>query len=54
MRESGIPREQIFVTTKVWNSDQGYQNTLRAFDRSLKELGLGYGTHSHPQLRTKY
>lgn len=42
VRESGIPREQIFVTTKVWNSDQGYQNTLRAFDRSLNELGLGY------------
>lgn len=47
VRESGIPREQIFVTTKVWNSDQGYQNTLRAFDRSLNELGLGYGTRRH-------
>lgn len=42
VRESGIPREEVFVTTKVWNSDQGYQNTLRAFDRSLNELGLGY------------
>lgn len=37
---SGIPRDEIFVTTKVWNSDQGYDNTLRAFDQSLKLLGL--------------
>ncbi|CAM6085722.1 unnamed protein product [Calypogeia fissa] len=42
VRESGIPREEIFVTTKLWNSDHGYQNTLRAFDRSLKEFGLDY------------
>lgn len=40
--ESGIPREEIFVTTKLWNSDQGYQNTLRAIDASLKDLGLDY------------
>ena len=38
--ESGIPREEIFVTTKVWNSDQGYDRTLQAFDHSLKLLGL--------------
>jgi diketogulonate reductase-like aldo/keto reductase len=40
--ESGIEREEIFITTKVWNSDQGYQSTLAACDRSLKLLGLPY------------
>ncbi|WP_405451979.1 aldo/keto reductase [Streptomyces achromogenes] len=39
---SGLPREEIFVTTKVWNSDQGYDATLRAFDTSLAKLGLDY------------
>ena len=38
--ESGIARDEIFVTTKVWNSDQGYDRTLQAFDHSLKLLGL--------------
>jgi 2,5-diketo-D-gluconate reductase A len=38
--ESGVPRDDIFVTTKVWNSDQGYDRTLHAFDHSLKLLGL--------------
>ena len=42
VRESGIEREEIFITTKVWNSDQGYQSTLAACDRSLKLLGLPY------------
>ncbi|MFC0297639.1 aldo/keto reductase [Geobacillus jurassicus] len=42
IRESGIPREQVFVTTKVWNTDQGYETTLKAFDRSLKKLGFDY------------
>ncbi|CUA80671.1 aldo/keto reductase [Anoxybacillus suryakundensis] len=42
IRESGIPRDQIFVTTKVWNSDQGYEATLKAFDTSLKKLGFDY------------
>ncbi|MER6912025.1 aldo/keto reductase [Streptomyces sp. NPDC000594] len=37
---SGIPREELFVTTKVWNTDQGYDTTLRAFDASLERLGL--------------
>ncbi len=37
---SGIPRDEIFVTTKVWNSDQGYDRTLRAFDKSLKLLNV--------------
>ncbi|GHG98495.1 aldo/keto reductase [Streptomyces rubradiris] len=39
---SGVPREEIFVTTKVWNSDHGYDATLRAFDASLAKLGLDY------------
>jgi 2,5-diketo-D-gluconate reductase A len=39
---SGLPREDIFVTTKLWNSDQGYDSTLRAFDTSLSKLGLEY------------
>ncbi|MEU7057721.1 aldo/keto reductase [Streptomyces sp. NPDC046197] len=39
---SGIPREDIFVTTKLWNSDQGYDSALRAFDTSLARLGLEY------------
>src|SRR5699024_179614 len=37
-----VPREELFVTTKVWNADQGYENTLRAFDESLERLGLDY------------
>lgn len=40
VRESGIPREEIFVTTKLWNTDHGHDKTLRAFDRSLRRLGL--------------
>jgi len=42
VRESGVPREDLFVTTKLWNSDQGYDSTLRAFEGSLKRLGLDY------------
>jgi 2,5-diketo-D-gluconate reductase A len=42
LRASGIPREQLFVTTKVWNDDHGYDSTLRAFDRSLDLLRLDY------------
>ena len=41
-RASNIPRERVFVTTKLWNRDHGYDSTLRAFDRSLEELGLDY------------
>ncbi len=40
IRASGMPREQIFVTTKVWNADQGYSSTLEAYDRSRRNLGL--------------
>ncbi len=39
---SGVPREDLFVTTKLWNSDQGYDSTLKAFDTSLAKLGLDY------------
>ncbi len=39
---SGIPREELFVTTKLWNSEQGHDSTLRAFDASLERLGLDY------------
>ena len=42
LRLSGIKREEVFVTTKVWNPDQGYDSTLMAFDKSLKELGFDY------------
>src|SRR5699024_7120535 len=42
IRQSNIPREDIFITTKVWNDDQGYDNTLRAFEKSLKELNTDY------------
>ncbi len=42
VRSSGIPRDQIFVTTKLWNDDHGFDRALRAFDRSLKGLGLDY------------
>lgn len=42
IRASGIAREELFITTKVWNADQGYDETLRAFDVSLKKLGLDY------------
>lgn len=39
---SGIPRNEIFVTTKVWNADQGYKFTLKAFETSLRQLGMDY------------
>ncbi|MCU9602135.1 aldo/keto reductase [Pallidibacillus thermolactis] len=42
IKESGIPRKEIFVTTKVWNTDHGYEKTLKAFDKSISKLGLDY------------
>jgi 2,5-diketo-D-gluconate reductase A len=39
---SGIPRADLFITTKLWNNDQGYDSTLKAFDKSLDRLGLEY------------
>lgn len=40
VRESGLPRSEVFVTTKLWNEDQGFDSALRAFDASLERLGL--------------
>lgn len=42
IKESGIPREEIFITTKIWVQDFGYENTLKAFETSLKKLGVDY------------
>jgi diketogulonate reductase-like aldo/keto reductase len=42
VRESGIDRKEIFVTTKLWNSDHGYDSTIRAFEKSQSLLGLEY------------
>ncbi len=42
IKECGIPREDIFVTTKLWNDDHGRDKALRAFDASAKRLGLDY------------
>jgi len=38
----GLPREELFISTKLWNDDQGHDSTLRAFDASLRRLGLDY------------
>ena len=40
LASSGLPRDDVFVTTKLWNSEQGYDSTLRAFDVSMEKLGL--------------
>jgi diketogulonate reductase-like aldo/keto reductase len=40
--ESGIPREKIFITSKVWNTDQGYHSTIKAFETSLEKLQTTY------------
>ncbi len=40
VRSCGLPRSELFVTTKLWNDDQGYDSTLRAYDASLQRLGL--------------
>ncbi|OLP00003.1 oxidoreductase [Mycolicibacterium porcinum] len=40
--ESGVPREDVFLVTKLWNSEQGYDSTLAAFDASLDRLGVDY------------
>ena len=37
IRASGLPRHELFVATKVWNSDQGYESTLRAFETSRRQ-----------------
>jgi methylglyoxal/glyoxal reductase len=40
--ESSVPREEIFITSKVWNTDQGYHSTIKAFETSLEKLQIGY------------
>ncbi|WP_404337065.1 aldo/keto reductase [Planococcus rifietoensis] len=42
IRAGGVPREELFITSKVWNTDQGYDQTLRAFEASLKRLDMDY------------
>jgi diketogulonate reductase-like aldo/keto reductase len=42
VRASGVPRSEIFVTTKLWNDDHGYDATLRAFDASVKRLAIDH------------
>ena len=39
IRESNVDRKDVFLTSKVWNTDQGYDATLKAFDASLERLG---------------
>lgn len=58
LAKSDVPREDVFVTTKVWNTDRGYDKTLSAFESSRKKLGLDYldlylihwpaSPHAHP------
>ncbi|MCF0233727.1 MAG: aldo/keto reductase, partial [Thermoguttaceae bacterium] len=42
LKESGVPREEIFLTTKLWNTDRGYESTLAACKKSLELLGVEY------------
>ncbi|MEK4027498.1 aldo/keto reductase [Pseudobacillus sp. FSL P4-0506] len=42
IKEANISREELFVTSKVWNSDLGYESTIAAYETSLKKLGLEY------------
>ncbi len=42
MKEAGITREDLFITSKVWNADLGYESTIRAYEESLEKLGLEY------------
>ncbi|MFJ7729798.1 aldo/keto reductase [Neobacillus sp. NPDC097160] len=42
MKETGVSREDLFITSKVWNADLGYESTIAAYETSLKKLGLDY------------
>ena len=42
VRQSGKPREELFITSKVWNAERGYDKTLRACEKTLKDLGMDY------------
>jgi 2,5-diketo-D-gluconate reductase A len=41
VKKSDVPRDEIFIVTKLWNADQGYDSTMKAFEKSVKRLGLG-------------
>lgn len=42
IKDSNIPREELFITSKVWNTDRGYESTLKAFEKTIKDLQLDY------------
>ena len=42
IKQSGLPRNELFITSKLWNADQGYESTLKAFETTLERLGLEY------------
>ncbi|KAJ3343733.1 hypothetical protein HDU93_006645 [Gonapodya sp. JEL0774] len=42
IKESGVAKEQLFITTKVWNTEQGYKKTINALERSMRKLGVEY------------
>jgi 2,5-diketo-D-gluconate reductase A len=42
IKAAGLPREEIFITTKIWNSEQGHRSTIQSFEVSLNKLGLDY------------
>jgi len=42
IRQSGVPRQELFITTKLWIQDAGYERAKAAFDRSLRKLGLDF------------
>ena len=42
VRQGGKPREELFITSKVWNTERGYDKTLRACEKTLKDLGMDY------------
>ena len=42
IKESGVDREKIFITSKLWNSERGYEKTIAAFEKTLDDLGLDY------------
>lgn len=42
IKNSGVPRDEIFVTSKLWNTEQGYESTLKAFEKTIEDLQLEY------------
>lgn len=46
LADSGVPREQLYVVTKLWNADQGYDSTLAAFDASMERSGSTTWTYT--------